>query len=117
MTLDLESGPVSLDLAGWDQAFHTPSIALATMLHRNVVLLHGADDAWVDAEESRLLRAALVEAGNEPMLIVAERAGHDLAEADDGVIAEFGDSLVARMEPRELPPVLVAIEEMGGPGR
>jgi alpha-beta hydrolase superfamily lysophospholipase len=117
MTLDLESGPVSLDLAGWDQAFHTPSIALATMLHRNVVLLHGADDAWVDAEESRLLRAALVEAGNEPRLIVAERAGHDLAEADDGVIAEFGDSLAARMEPRELPPVLVAIEEMGGPGR
>jgi alpha-beta hydrolase superfamily lysophospholipase len=116
MTLELQRGPVTLDLAGWDQGFHTPSIALATMLHRNVVLLHGADDAWVDPDESRLLLAALAEAGNEPMLTVPERAGHDLAEADDGVIGEFADALVVRMEPRELPPVLVAIEEMGGRG-
>ena len=28
-------------------------------------------------------------------------------------IAAFAEALVARMEPRELPPVLVAIEEMG----
>ena len=117
MTLELESGPVTLDLAGWDQAFHTPSIALATMLHRNVVLLHGADDAWVDPEEARLLAAVLAEAGNEPSLTLVERAGHDLAEADDAQIGAFADALVARMEPRELPPVLVAIEEMGGPGR
>jgi pimeloyl-ACP methyl ester carboxylesterase len=117
MTLELDGGPVTLDLAGWDQAFHTPSIALATMLHRNVVMLHGADDAWVDPEEARLLAAVLREAGNEPALTVVDGAGHDLAEADDEQIGAFADALVARMEPRELPPVLVAIEEMGGPGR
>ena len=114
MTLELESGVVALDLAGWDQAFHTPSSALATMLHRNVVMLHGADDAWVDPEEARLLAAVLSEAGNDPALTVVDGAGHDLAEAGDGQIGAFADALVARMEPRELPPVLVAIEEMGG---
>jgi pimeloyl-ACP methyl ester carboxylesterase len=117
MTLDLESGAVTLDLAGWDQAFHTPSLALATMLHRNVVLVHGADDAWVDPEEARLLAAALANAGNEPSLTLVEGAAHDLAEASDVEIGEFVDALVTRMEPRELPPVLVAIEEMGGPER
>jgi pimeloyl-ACP methyl ester carboxylesterase len=117
MTLDLETGPVTLDLAGWDQAFHTPSLALATMLHRSVVLLHGADDAWVDPEESMLLAAALADAGNEPVTRVIDGAGHDLAEAGDAGIGEFADALVVRMEPRELPPVLMAIEEMSGPER
>lgn len=117
MTLGLEGGPLTLDLAGWDQAFHTPSLALATMLHRNVMLLHGTDDAWVDPEEAKLLAAALADAGNEPSLSLVEGAGHDLAEAGDAEIGEFADALVMRMEPRELPPVLVAIEEMGGPER
>jgi pimeloyl-ACP methyl ester carboxylesterase len=117
MSLDLGRGPVTLHLAGWDQALNTPSLALATMLHRNVVLLHGADDAWVDPDESRMMRAALAEAGNEPMLTIVEGAGHDLAEAGDAEIGAFADALVVRIEPRELPPVLVAIEEMGGPER
>ena len=44
-------------------------------------------------------------------------AGHDLAEAEDDRIGAFADALVAGMEPRELPPVLLAIEEMtGDPG-
>lgn len=117
MTLQIRDAPVTLDLAGWDQAFHTPSIALATMLHRNVVLLHGADDAWVHPEEVRLLAAVLAEAGNDPLLTLVEGSGHDLAEADDATIGRFADALLARMESRELPPVLVAIEEMGRPGR
>ena len=113
MPLDVAGDTITLDLAGWDQAFHTPPIALATMLHRSVVLLHGADDAWADPEEARLLVAALRDAGNDPLLTVVEGAGHDLAEAPDAVIGEFADALAARIEPRDLPPVLVAIEEMG----
>lgn len=114
-TLDLVVGGelVELNLAGWEQAFHTPSLALATMLHRGTVLAHGAADAWTDAEESRLLARVLAEGGNQPVLQVVDGAGHDLAEADDTVIASFADALVARMLPRELPPVLVAIEQMG----
>lgn len=113
MPLEVAGHRITLDLAGWDQAFHTPPIALATMLHRSVVMLHGADDAWADAEEARLLSTALREAGNDPLLSVIEGAGHDLEEADAAVIAEYADALAARIEPRELPPVLVAIEEMG----
>jgi hypothetical protein len=41
-------------------------------------------------------------------------AGHDLAEADDALIGELAGDLAARIAPRELPPVLLAIEEMGG---
>ena len=105
---------VTLDLAAWEQGAHTPPLALATMLHRHVVLLHAADDAWADAGESRLLAETLRAAGNDPLLRVADRGGHDLDGADDRVIDGFADDLVARMEPRDLPPVLVAIEEMGG---
>lgn len=115
LTLHLATGDaVTLDLAAWEQGIHTPPLALATMLHRPVVILHGRADAWADAEESRLLVGTLREAGNEPMLRLVDGAGHDLDEADDGVIGAFADDLVARMQPRELPPVLVAIEEMGG---
>ena len=114
-TIGLEVGGevVELALAGWEQAFHTPSLALATMLHRNVGLAHGATDAWADPDESRLLAAVLAAGGNEPQLQVIDGAGHDLAEADDAAIVAFADALAARIEPRELPPVLVAIEEMG----
>jgi pimeloyl-ACP methyl ester carboxylesterase len=76
-------------------------------------MLHGADDAWADPEESRLLVEALRDAGNDPLLTIVEGAGHGLAEASDAVMGQFADALVARIQPRELPPVLVAIEEMG----
>ncbi len=113
MPLQIGDHSITLELAAWDQGFHTPPIALATMLHRSVVLLHGADDAWADPEESRLLDGALRDAGNDPWLAIVEGAGHDLAEAGDEVIDEFADALAVRIQPRELPPVLVAIEEMG----
>jgi pimeloyl-ACP methyl ester carboxylesterase len=106
---------VALDLAAWEQAIHTPPLALATMLHRETVLVHGADDAWADPEESELLAAVLAEAGNAPDRTLTP-GGHDLAEAPDSVIGDFADALVGRMRPRELPPVLLAIEEMGGSG-
>jgi pimeloyl-ACP methyl ester carboxylesterase len=111
--LEVGDERVSLALAAWEQAFHTPALALATMLHRNVVLAHGGSDAWADPDESRLLSEALRRAGNQPALQLVEGAGHDLAEADETGIAAFADALVAHMEPRDLPPVLVAIEEMG----
>jgi predicted esterase len=113
LSLEVAGETVSLELAGWDQGFHTPPIALATMLHRNVVMLHGGADAWAHPAEGRLLAAALAGAGNDPHLTVVNGAGHDLAQADDDVIGAFADALIGRMEPRELPPVLVAIEEMG----
>ena len=117
MVLRVGEGSVRLSLSGWEQAFHTPALALATMLHRHVVLAHGSRDAWADADESRLLEAVLAEAGNEPIVQLVEGAGHDLAEAADGRIGAFADALIAGMQPRELPPVLVAIEEMtGDPG-
>jgi len=112
MSFLLGSEHVELGLAAWEQAFHTPSIALATMLHRNVVLAHGSTDAWSDADESRLLAQVLSDAGNDPLLQLVDGAGHDLAEADDAIIGAFARALVERMEPRELPPVLLAIEEM-----
>jgi len=105
---------VNFGLAGWEQAFHTPALALATMLHRNVVIAHGTADVWADPDESRLLEGILRKAGNQPALQEIEGARHDLVEADDAQIGAFADALVARMEPRELPPVLVAIEQMGG---
>ena len=112
MELAIGDEVVTLDLAAWEQAIHMPPLALATMLHRPTVLLHGAEDAWADPDESELLAAALVEAGNEPHRTV-EAGGHDLAEAPDAVIGAFADELLQRLEPRELPPVLLAIEEMG----
>lgn len=115
MTIDIH-GPVELTLTAVEQAFHTPPLALASMLHRNVVLAHGTEDAWADPEETDLLADALRGAGNQPLLHRIPGAGHDLAEADDGAIGAFVDALVARMEPRELPPVLVAIEEIGDAG-
>jgi len=114
IALDVGGSEVQLALAAWEQGFHTPPLALATMLHRSTVVLHGTADAWADAEESRLLDATLRSAGNDPVVRFVDGAGHDLAEATDEVVAAFADDLVTRMQPRELPPVLVAIEEMGG---
>lgn len=101
---------LDLHLAGWEQGFHTPPIALATMLHRSVALVHGTDDAWVGPDESALLERILRAGGNEPSLRLVPGAGHDLAEADDELIDEVAADLAARLEPRELPPVLLAIE-------
>jgi pimeloyl-ACP methyl ester carboxylesterase len=116
-SLDLPIGDetVTLGLASWEQAIHTPPLALATMLHRETVLLHGADDAWADPAESELLAAVLAAAGNAPDLTVTP-GGHGLDTAPDAVIGDFAAALFARMQPRELPPVLLAIEQMGGPG-
>lgn len=110
-TLHLPGETVELTLSGWEQAFHTPSLALATMLHRSVVLLHGTQDAWADADESRILARVLTDADNEPDVHFADGFGHDLEGADD-VLDRFADALVARIQPRDLPPVLLAIEEM-----
>jgi pimeloyl-ACP methyl ester carboxylesterase len=114
MPLPMPNGQqITLGLAAWEQAFRTPPLALATMLHRSVGLVHGERDAWADPDESRLLAAVLRDAGNQPSLRLVDDAGHDLAEAPDTVIDEIAADLAARLLPRELPPVLLAIEEMG----
>jgi alpha-beta hydrolase superfamily lysophospholipase len=104
---------VHIELSGVEQAIHTPARALATMLHRSVTLAHGAADRWSDPDESTLLAAALTEAGNRPDRRVVPGAGHDLGAASDEVIGELADDFAARLLPRDLPPVLVALEEMG----
>jgi len=99
VTLPMRGGrSVTLALAPFEQAIHTPPLALATMLHRSVTLVHGGSDSWADPDESALLLAALAEAGSEPRSRPIPGAGHDLAD---------------RLLPRDLPPVLLAIEEMG----
>ena len=105
-------GSVTLSLAPFEQAIHTPPLALATMLHRSVTLVHGASDTWSDPEESTLLAAALAGSGNEPATRLVPGAGHDLAEASDELIGEVAADLAGRLIPRDLPPVLLAIEGM-----
>jgi alpha-beta hydrolase superfamily lysophospholipase len=105
-----------LNLAGLEQAIHTPALALATMLHRNVLIAHGADDAWVHPDESLLLAGVMETAGSPPDVMRIEGAGHDLAEADDVRIGELAAAIAGRMEARELPPVLVEIERMNRDG-
>lgn len=114
MSLPIAGEATTLSLAAWEQAFHTPPLALATMLHRNVVIAYGTEDAWTDADDALLLEDALREAGNDPVLQRVPGAGHDLVDPPTAVDS-FADALVARMEPRELPPVLVAIEQMSSP--
>ncbi len=85
LTLPLRRGAsVTLALPPIEQAIHTPPLALATMLHRSVTLVHGGADAWSDPEESALLADALASAGEAPRILSVPGAGHDLAEADDG---------------------------------
>ena len=112
MELRVGGATVPIALAAWEQAIHTPALALATMLHRHVVITHGSRDAWAHPDESRLLADVLAETGNQPVLQRLDGAGHDLSEATDDRIGAFAAALIAGMEPRELPPVLVAIEEM-----
>jgi pimeloyl-ACP methyl ester carboxylesterase len=112
--LSLDDGEtLDLALAGIEQEIHTPSRALVTMLDRSTSLVHGAADEWSDPDESALLADGLRRAGGDPRRTVIEGAGHDLAEAGDAVIDEVAADLVARLLPRELPPLLLAIEEMG----
>ncbi|MDP9467220.1 MAG: alpha/beta hydrolase [Chloroflexota bacterium] len=114
LTLPLRRGlSVTLSLPAFEQAIHTPPLALATMLHRSVTLVHGSADAWSDPEESTLLAASLISAGEAPGVRQIPGAGHDLSEAGDELIGELAEDLGARLLPRDLPPALVAIEEMG----
>lgn len=110
----LPGGPtVTLSLAGFEQAIKTPPMALATMLHRSVSIVHGANDTWSSPDESTLLAASLAKAGDAPPVRVVAGAGHDLAQADPLLISELANDLADRLLPRDLPPVLMAIEEMG----
>jgi hypothetical protein len=106
-------GSAVLALAPFEQAIHTPPLALITMLHRSVSLIHGSADAWSDPGESTLLAASLAAGGEAPLSRVLPGVGHDLAEASDDLIGELADDLARRLLPRDLPPLLVAIEEMG----
>ena len=103
---------VGLRLDGWHQAFETPPLALATMLHRSTSLVHGMSDRWVAPEEAQLLARALRDAGNEVQVRMLAGVGHELAEASDELIGEVAADLAGRLQPRALPPVLLAIEEM-----
>jgi len=116
MRLRIDGSEVTIGLAGWEQGIHTPGLALVTMLHRNAVVVHGTADAWVHPAEGRLLAALLREAGNDPAVIEIEHAGHDLAEAAGERFDAIAGGLAARIVARELPPVLVAIEEMSRDG-
>lgn len=99
-----------LNLAAFRQAFNTPALALATMFSRSVTLVHGERDAWSHPDESVLLGEALSAAGSKVRSVSLPGTGHELAEADAPLIGELADDLVLRLEPRELPPVLLAIE-------
>jgi hypothetical protein len=111
MRLPLGDGMgAELGLAGWRQAFDTPGLALATMLRRSTTLVHGELDAWVDPDESDLLAATLRAAGGAPEVRRIPGSRHDLAEADAATIALIADDLAGRLVPRDLPPVLLAIE-------
>jgi pimeloyl-ACP methyl ester carboxylesterase len=103
---------VTMAMTGVEQAINTPPLALATMLHRSVSLVHGEDDHWTDPDESRLL-AALLGGEDRPTVRIVPAAGHDLDEAGDQVFDELAAELATRLLPRDLPPVLTAIEEMG----
>jgi alpha-beta hydrolase superfamily lysophospholipase len=114
LTLPLPGGgSATLALAPIEQAIHTPPLALATMLHRSVALVHGGSDSWSDPAEMALLATALTDAGTPPATRLLPGVGHDLVEASDAVIGEVAADLASRLLPRELPPVLLAIEEMG----
>jgi len=104
---------VRLNLAAWEQGFHTPALALATMLHRSINIVHGSADVWSHPDEAKLLQVVLESAGNQPDLRLIPGAGHELAEAPDEVITHVAEDLAGRLVQRPLPAVLLAIQEMG----
>lgn len=114
--MEIAGERIELELGALEQAIHTPALALVTMLHRNVLIAYGERDAWVDPDESRLLADVLAASGQSPKLMPIAGAGHDLGEATDDRIGAIVDGLVERMQARELPPVLVAIEQMARDG-
>ena len=55
--------PLTLDLAGWEQAIHTPALALATMLHRRRCSFTARQDAGpIPASRGSLRRPSLTPA-------------------------------------------------------
>ncbi|MEP6807068.1 MAG: alpha/beta fold hydrolase, partial [Chloroflexota bacterium] len=77
MTLPLQGGAAAtLSLAPFEQAIHTPPLALATMLRRSVALVHGTADTWSDPGESALLAASLASAGERAQIRLVPEAGH-----------------------------------------
>jgi pimeloyl-ACP methyl ester carboxylesterase len=110
MTLPVGDGEAALALGSWRELFDTPGVALATMVRRSTTIVHGTADDWVDADESALLAAVLEAAGNAPSRQLVQGADHDLASADEATIALIADDLAGRLVPRELPPVLIALE-------
>ena len=84
------------------------------MLHRSVTLVHGSADAWSDPEESRAPgRLARRAPGRRPGPAGRRTPATTLRRRATELIGELADDLAARLLPRDLPPVLVAIEEMG----
>ena len=105
---------LTLNLAGWEQGLHTPAIALATMLHRSVSLVHGAADAWSHPDEAELLRLVLEAAGNEARREVMPGRGTRARRS----AARGRSPRSPATSPRaswhgSLPLVLLAIQEMG----
>lgn len=99
-----------LGLAAWEQGMQTPGRALATLQRRSVTVVHGTDDEWVDPDESELLEAALREA-SAPRRILVPHADHDLLEATEDAIRDLAADLAARLQPRRLPTVLLAVAD------
>jgi fermentation-respiration switch protein FrsA (DUF1100 family) len=111
MTLHLPGGRrTTLALPPWEQALRVSNRALATLQRRSVTMVHGIADEWVDPDESELLAAALAGSG-APRRLLVPGAGHDLAEAGESTLEEVSADLRARLQPRRLPTVLVAIED------
>ena len=110
MALRLADGEAMLPLGGWRELFDTPGEALATMVRRSTTIVHASGDTWVHPDESLLIAATLTAGGNAPSRQVVAGADHDLAAADDATIALIADDLAGRLVPRDLPPVLIALE-------
>jgi dienelactone hydrolase len=111
VTLLLPGGRrTTLGLAAWEQGMRIPAQALATLQSRSITIAHGADDAWVDPDEATLLEAAMHATG-APFRILVPGAGHGLAEAPSDVIRDLAADLAARLQPRRLPTVLLAIDD------
>ncbi len=110
-TMRLPLGPdgVTLRLAGWQQAFGTPGMALASLQDRSASVWHGQADVWVNPDEASLLAAALpMVASPGPTIITG--AGHGLEETDDPTIGAIAADLAARLEARALPTYLLSID-------
>jgi predicted esterase len=102
---------IAVPLRSLRQAIGTPPRALATMLRRSVHIVHAADDPAVSAREAEILAGVLEAAGSDVALDVVASGDHDLADLHDAAIDRIAAALAARLEPRALPPVLVALQD------